>query len=76
MWKSFCGQVNAFHKRFKHFARIRALQGNDSILLGRAGQPHIKVGPFGLEIILHHIQHACRAASCRGQVETIRRQPC
>ena len=75
MRKGFGGQVNALHKRFKHLARIRALQGDNRILLGRAGQPDVKIRPFGLEIILHHIQHARRTAGCRGQVKAIRCQP-
>src|SRR3546814_17941517 len=61
-------------QRRDHRAGVRPLDRDDRPLFGRRGEPDAKVGPFGLEVILHHVQHAGGAARRRGDVEAIRRE--
>src|SRR5690606_41875928 len=52
-----------------------SLQGDDGPLLRGGGEPDLQLRPFGLEIILHHRQHARRAAGGGGDMEAIGRKP-
>ena len=67
-------EVDAVDQRLDHLARIRPLHGDDGPLLGDRRKPTLQVGPFGLEIVLHHVQHARRAAGRGGHVKAVRRQ--
>ena len=50
------------------------LHGDDRPLLGDRGQPDTQVRELGLQVVLHVVQHARRAAGGRGDVEAVGRQ--
>ena len=51
------------------------LAARSSPTLGGRGEPDHEIGPFGLEIVLHHVEHARRAAGGGGDVEAPLGQP-
>ena len=54
--------------------RLRPLHGDDRPLLRDRGQPDVEMRELGLEIILHHVHHAGRAAGRRCDMEAVRRE--
>ncbi len=55
----------------EHCARLRPLHGDHRPLLRRGRQPDLQLGELGLQVILHHVQHACGAAGGRRDVKAI-----
>jgi hypothetical protein len=74
-----CGNVeptvDARHERLEDFARARPLHGDDRPLLRDGSEPHLEVLPLGLAVVLHHREHARRAAGRRRHVEAVGREP-
>ena len=64
-------QVQPIDQRFQNLAGIGAVQGDGGPLFRRRGQPDIQIGPFGLKIILHHVQNPRGAPGGGGDVEQI-----
>ena len=56
-------------------ARLRPLHGDDRPLLGDRGQPDVQMRELGLEVVLHVVHDARRAAGRRRHMEAVRRQP-
>ena len=67
--------VDAFDQRRDDVARLRPLHRDDRPLLGDRGQPDIEMRELGLEIVLHVVHDARRAAGRRRHMEAVRRQP-
>ena len=69
------GEVDALDQRGDHLARLRSLDGDHRPLLGGRGQPHLEIGEFGLEIVLHVMEDARRPAGRGGDVEAVGGDP-
>src|SRR5690606_23341491 len=71
MWHRLIGDVDALHQRRDDVAALRPLHRYHRPLLGNGSEPHLEMGELGLEIVLHHVQHARRAAGRRGDMEPV-----
>ena len=68
-------RVDALDQRRDHLARLRPLHGDHRPLLGDRGEPDLEIGPLGLQVVLHVLQHAGGAAGRGGHVEAVGREP-
>ena len=55
-------------------ARLRPLHGDHGPLLGDRGEPDVEMRELGLEVVLHVVHDARRAAGRRRDMETVGRQ--
>ena len=64
-------EIDPLDQAVQNPSRIGALHRDYRKLFGGGGQPQAQFLPFGLEVVLHHIEHPRRAASGGGDMETI-----
>src|SRR3546814_6092186 len=68
-------QVDALDQRLEQLLGVRAVERDDRPLRGRRRKPDLELRPLGLEIVLHHGEHARRTAGRGGDVEAIGGEP-